>query len=292
MSRLTALIAVLLPLPALAEAPKVVTDIAPVHSLVAMVMQGTGAPTLLIDPGTDPHHIHLRPSQARAAADADLFVWIGPDLSPGLERLAEAAGAELRLADGDDPDGHEDDHADDHGHDHSDPHGWLNPDTAAGWLTDIATTLAALDPANADTYARNARAGRDRITQVAADIDARLDGIEDRQVVVYHDAYGAFAERFDLTIAGAVLDSHAARPGLRHLSNLNDALTSGHLHCVLTEPGADPDLVANVTEGAIVTIAQADPLGASAKPGAGLYPQLLKDMGQAVELCLTQRTGG
>jgi zinc transport system substrate-binding protein len=132
-----------------AEVPRVATDIAPVHSLVSMVMQGAGSPDLIIPPGASPHSYAMRPSEARAVAKADLVVWVGPSLAPWLEEPMSslAQGAErLTLQDvegirlltnrsgvafeahghgdhegHDDHDGH-DDHAehDDHeGHDHS-----------------------------------------------------------------------------------------------------------------------------------------------------------------------------
>jgi zinc transport system substrate-binding protein len=71
-----------------AEAPLVVTDIPPVHSLVAQVMGEVGAPVLLLDPGADPHDFQLRPSQAQAVAGAGLIVWMGPQMSPWLDRAA------------------------------------------------------------------------------------------------------------------------------------------------------------------------------------------------------------
>lgn len=39
---------------AVAEVPKVVTDIAPVHALVSQVMGDLGQPDLLVDPGNSP----------------------------------------------------------------------------------------------------------------------------------------------------------------------------------------------------------------------------------------------
>ena len=50
-------------MPAVA-APKVVVSVAPVHSLVARVMQGAGTPHLLLPPGASPHDHALRPSDA------------------------------------------------------------------------------------------------------------------------------------------------------------------------------------------------------------------------------------
>lgn len=79
-------------LPALAEVPKVVTDIHPVHALVAQVMGDLGTPELLLERGASEHDFQLRPSQAASLADADLVVWIGPELTPWLDRALDGIG--------------------------------------------------------------------------------------------------------------------------------------------------------------------------------------------------------
>lgn len=75
--------------------PRVATDIPPVHSLVARVMQGIGEPALILPPGVSPHGHAMRPSEAAALAEAELVVWVGPTLTPWLGRalssLAEGA---------------------------------------------------------------------------------------------------------------------------------------------------------------------------------------------------------
>lgn len=76
---------VLLAAPALAESPRVAVDIAPVHSLVARVMDGVGEPALIVALGASPHEYSLRPSEAAAMQEADVVIWIGPDLTPWLE---------------------------------------------------------------------------------------------------------------------------------------------------------------------------------------------------------------
>ncbi len=77
-----------------ADAPRVATDIAPIHSLVAQVMEGVGTPDLLMQPGVSPHGYSLRPSEARALQDADLVVWIGPKLTPSLKKTIESLAAD------------------------------------------------------------------------------------------------------------------------------------------------------------------------------------------------------
>ncbi len=88
----SALASVAFSLPALAEVPKVVTDIHPVHALVAQVMGDLGSPSLLLERGASEHDFQLRPSQAADLAEADLVVWIGPELTPWLDRALDGIG--------------------------------------------------------------------------------------------------------------------------------------------------------------------------------------------------------
>lgn len=118
-----------------AEVPRVLTDIPVVHSLAAQVMGDLGTPELLLDRGADPHSFQLRPTQAQALARADILFWIGPELTPWLDRaiagvglrgeaveLLEVEGVTLRsYAHGHSHDEHGADHDhgdDDHDHDH------------------------------------------------------------------------------------------------------------------------------------------------------------------------------
>jgi len=82
-----------------AEVPRVATDIAPVHSLVAAVMDGAGAPDLIIAPGASPHGYAMRPSEARNLAAADLVIWVGPGLTPWLaDPLESLAGDAVHMS--------------------------------------------------------------------------------------------------------------------------------------------------------------------------------------------------
>ena len=127
---------------AMADVPNVAVDIAPVHSLVAQVMDGVGTPDLVLPPGASPHAYNMRPSEAAALQNADVVIWMGEDLAPwmegAVETLAEGA-AVLTLLEAEETtllefresalfekhshgdDDHDHDHGDEHaeeGHDH------------------------------------------------------------------------------------------------------------------------------------------------------------------------------
>ena len=83
MRRLIALLAALAA-GAASAAPRVATDIAPIHSIAARVMAGVATPELIVPPGASEHDYALRPSEAALLQDADLVVWVGPTLTPWL----------------------------------------------------------------------------------------------------------------------------------------------------------------------------------------------------------------
>lgn len=122
---ITSVLASQLATAAMAEVPLVVTDIPPVHSLVAMVMGDLGQPVLLLDQGGDAHDFQLRPSQAGAIADAGLVVWIGPEMSPWLDHVIDGGGTTaavlgLLAAEGTYRQGYGEEAGGDHeGHDHA-----------------------------------------------------------------------------------------------------------------------------------------------------------------------------
>lgn len=314
---ITSVLASQLATAAMAEVPLVVTDIPPVHSLVAMVMGDLGQPVLLLDQGGDAHDFQLRPSQAGAIADAGLVVWIGPEMSPWLDHVIDGGGTTAAVLGllaaegtyrqgygeeaGGDHEGHdhaaEDEHdhaaeeAGDHeGHDHSgiDPHAWLDPHNAKAWVGLIAAELGRIDPANAATYAANAVAAAERIGALEAEVSATLAPVRDRPFVVFHEAYGYFAGHFGLTIAGAVAEGDAASPGAARLRELQ-AAAEGRALCVFPEANHDPALPAQLAEATGTRLGGTlDPEGSGLEPGAGLYPALLTGLAQTLTECLSQ----
>ena len=276
--------------PALAEVPAVVTDIAPVHSLVAMVMGDLGTPVLLLDQGADPHDFQLRPSQAQAVAGAGLVVWIGPAMSPWLDRALDGTGtaaAQLTLLTAPGTatrtySGAGENHADDS----LDPHAWLDPHNAQTWLGLIATELARLDPTNAATYAANADAAQARIAALDSDIATRLAPVKDRPFLVFHNAFGYFIAQYGLTLAGAIAPGDATSPGAARLRDLT-AKAAGTV-CIFPEVNHDADLAAQMAEASGARLAPPlDPEGVSLTPGPDLYAGLMTGLSEALVTCLS-----
>ncbi len=287
-----------------AEVPRVVTDVPPVQSLVAMVMGDLGSPDLLVDKGADAHSFQLRPSQAASLSDADLIIWMGPEMTPWLERTLqglETKAAQIELLDA--PGTETRSYADDatHGHDAAaqgedaldqeshDPHAWLDPQNATSWLDVIAAKLSELDPANAATYGANAKTGAAQIAAVEAEINALLDPVKAKPFVVYHDAYGYFTAHFGLTVAGEIAIGDATSPSAAKLAELRATLVAGSAACIFPEANHDPKLLTQITEGTPTSIGGVlDPEGANLPPGPALYPDLMRALAATLADCLAK----
>lgn len=301
-----AFITTLLSSPAIAEVPKVVTDLPAVQSLAAQVMAGVGTPVILLDKGSDAHHFQLKPSQAKALSQADLVFWIGPEMTPWLERaiegiglsgenveLIETEGTHTRMFDEAHHHEGEAEHAeadsDGHMHEGLDPHAWLDPANARLWVGVMADELAKADPEHAATYTENAAAARASIDATEAKVRAILAPVGDAPVVVFHQAYGYFADAFEVNVAGAIALGDAAAPGAARLAAIQQKLTDEGVVCIFPEPQHDPAWVATVVGDSGVRIgAPLDPSGTTLTYGPGLYDALLSGIAQNIADCVTQ----
>ena len=290
---------------AFADVPKVAVDIAPVHSLVARVMNGVGKPELMIPAGASPHDYQLRPSEAKAIQDANLIFWMGEDLTPWLEKalssladgtptstLLEVDGIKLldfregALFEAHDHDDH-DDHDDHEGHAHGehDPHAWLSPTIAKVWLNEIASKLSAIDPDNAGSYFANATSAKQDLDTLSIEINKILDPIRDKKYVVFHDAYQYFEKDFGISASGAISLGDASDPSPARLAEVRKRVVDESVQCVLAEPQYNSGLVAAVVEGTDAKTAVIDPLGVGLDTGPSLYETLIRNLATNLAKC-------
>lgn len=309
-----------------ADVPNVVADIAPVHSLVSMVMKGVGEPKLLIPQNASPHHYAMRPSEAKALQEANLVVYLGHDMSPWLEPLFETVAAsadplDLSEVDGvlqlsyrggpvfgekeghddhDDHEGHDhekeghDDHDDHegrddhahHDHDGNDPHMWLDPANALVWLDAIASELGHIDPENAARYRANAKTAKEEISHETHHIEDHLKSVQGKGFLVFHDAYQYFENRFGIFATGSISLGDASKPSPKRLQQLKHHFEEEGIHCVLSEPQYSSKLINSVFGGFKPHIGVVDPIGVDLELGSGLYLELLENIAVGIAQCV------
>lgn len=279
--------------PALAEAPRVVVTIKPVHALVAAVMAGLGRPGLLIEGAASPHGYALRPSDARALSAAQLVIWVGPELERFLERplaslaagarvvtLIEAPGLELLASGGE--------QAGENGHQagRHDPHIWLDPDNAAAIAAVAAAALSGLDPANRAAYEANRAALTARIVALDGELRARLAPLSRVPFLVAHDGYRYFTRHFGLNGVAALAPLPGRPPGARRLAELGRLIERLGVPCLLGEPQFEPAVAKTLIRDRGLRTATLDALGAALAAGPEAWFELMRANSRALIACL------
>jgi zinc transport system substrate-binding protein len=291
-----------------ADVPDVVASIAPIHSLVASVMEGVGEPELLIPAEVSEHDYALKPSDVRKIAGADLVVWVGESLESYLVKPLETEGVpdlELLEAPGVDPhpygkaeergeetealveEGHGGEDEEEHEHLGLDPHIWLDPVRAQAIVNAVAEKLAEIDPENADRYRANAAETAADLAALDAEIRQRLLPLAGKPFITFHDGYSYFVARYGLNQVGELAVHPESRPGAATVRALRDTIASEGVACAFAEPQFDPGALQALAGDARMTIGALDALGAGIEPGSTLYPALLRKNAEAAEQCLS-----
>ena len=281
----------------------VVASIAPVHSLVAKVMAGVGEPRLLVVGGLSPHTYALKPSDARALANARAVFWIGPELERFLEkplaalagdvgvvRLGKAVGVRVLAARkagawAEAAHGHGQKHAHDD-RDEVDAHLWLDPSNAARMVDAVVAALSRTDAANAGRYRANGETTLAALRGLETEIRTTLKPVAGIPYLVFHDAFQYFEARFGLAALGAVAVSAERSPGARRIAELRQRIRGQGAVCMFTQPQFEPALAKTLTEGTGARIGVLDDLGAGLDPGPGLYDELLRSLARSLVGCL------
>jgi zinc transport system substrate-binding protein len=295
-----------------AQSPRVVVSIAPVHALVAGVMEGVGKPELLVPGGASPHVYSLKPSQARALSKARMVIRVSSQLETFLERaigtlavkatvvtLTRVKGMTLyeprhgglweqHNENGDGAKNHEDHAHEQHEHEGRDPHIWLDPNNAKRIVDAVAMTLQKTYPEHAEIFTANAEKIATKLDELDHDLSVATKPLRGKPYIVFHDAYRYFEERYKLTPAGAITISPDRPAGARRLSEIHARIKSQAVTCVFVEPQFQPKLVQTLISGTGVRTGTLDTIGAGLKPAPELYFKLMNNLASSMAACLNE----
>jgi zinc transport system substrate-binding protein len=292
------------PLHAVAEPPRVLVSIAPLHSLVAQVMEGVAEPELVYQASQSPHSSAMTPRQLKAVIEADLLFWIGPELETALARLLPRLSEGSRAFELHDYDAGMQllpmrdnlftasgaDHGHDHDHGDLDPHIWLSTGNARVFVDFVATRLTELDPQNRVSYQSNANDTRARLTALANTLEERLSLSRNTPYIVFHDGFQYFDEDQNLNGLGALVLNPDIPPGPRTVSRLRNLAAPLDRVCLFQEPQFSERWLSPLADGLDkATLGVIDPLGSLSEPGPGLYADMMVRLADDLAACLGEQ---
>ncbi|WP_020208659.1 zinc ABC transporter substrate-binding protein [Gilvimarinus chinensis] len=274
-----------------AEPLEVLASIKPLALIASELVAPDDRVSALLPPGVSPHAYAMRVSDRRALDQADVIVWVGPELESFLQKMLQSkSGQSLAAAEVTGvvwPEPRDEAHHHDHGHDHKherDMHLWLNPVNAAAIAEALASRLAHLRPAKADFYRQRLVELATNLSELDHSLATQLQPVQDRGFAVYHDGYGHFVSRYQLTQVDFVTQTPEQSPGARHLYHLQEHLQQAAT-CLFVEPYADSQALSNMAQQLGLAVSTLDPLASAEHLDS--YSALMQEMGNTFSACLT-----
>lgn len=132
------------------------------------------------------------------------------------------------------------------------PHLWMDPELARAYVRKIRDALVARDPAGRATYVANAAAYDASLVALEREIAARIKTIppESRAMIVFHNAWQYYDDRFGLRTVGVLELSPGQEPNPQYIAKLISLAKAQHVRAVFAEPEYSPKLVRTLAESA------------------------------------------
>lgn len=254
------------------QKPQVVSTSTILTDLATTIAGDSVQITGILKPGADPHTYEPVPSDTAAMEKANLILYNGYNLEPGLIRLMKAAGANARqVAIGEVVPSLQ---LEKEGQKVPDPHVWGNVQNVAKMAAAIRDELIKLVPNDREKFTQNA----DRLI---ADLN-RLDGwikqqiqtipASNRRLVTTHDAFQYYGNAYGLTIAGTLIGiSTEEQPSAQTVQKLVQSIKASRVPAIFAETTINPALIQTVAQEAGVKLAPqqlySDSIGAPGSPG-------------------------
>ncbi|WP_090115755.1 metal ABC transporter substrate-binding protein [Cohnella sp. OV330] len=238
----------------------VVTTFYPMYEFSRQVAGDLANVVALIPAGAEPHDWEPSAQDMAKVKDADVFVyngivegWVDAALSSASsdKRVVVRASEGLTTLEGaaEEEEGEE---AHEHGHtggEHAeDPHVWLDPGLAQREVAAIEAAFEKADPANKDTYKKNADA---YIAELKALDEAYREGLKDVktiQFVTQHAAFGYLAHAYGLEQVPIAGLSPEQEPSPGKMAEIVEFAKAHQVKTIFFETLVDPQVARTVAD--------------------------------------------
>ncbi|MBD2346791.1 metal ABC transporter substrate-binding protein [Anabaena subtropica] len=229
--------------------------------------------TGILKPGTDPHVYEPVPADSRVLEKADLILYNGYNLEPGLIKLMNAAGGNARkLAVGEVVKPLQLDKG--QGEVVPDPHVWGSAENAATMVNAIRDGLIELSPKDREKYTQRALELTGELKQLHSWINQQIQTIppNNRQLVTTHDAFQYYGRAYGIAIAGTLIGiSTEEQPSAQTVKRLVDSIKKIGVPAIFAETTINPALIKTVAQEAGIKLASnelySDSIGAKGSDG-------------------------
>jgi manganese/iron transport system substrate-binding protein len=209
----------------------------------------------ILKPGADPHVYEPVPADSIALEEADLILYNGYNLEPGLIKLMNSAGANAKkFAVGEVVQPLDFNYK---GRKEPDPHVWGNAKNAIAMVNAIRDQLIALSPEDKQEFTDNAAQLTDELKQLDTWISQQIQTIpqNQRKLITTHDAFQYYSRAYGIPVAGTLIGiSTEEQPSAQTVKSLSDSVKQTGVKSIFAETTINPALIKTVAEEAGVKL--------------------------------------
>ena len=263
------------------QKPKVISTSTIIADLTARVGGEEIDHQDILKPGDDPHVYEPVPADSVALEKADLILYNGYNLEPGLIKMINSTGIKAKkVAVGE---AIKPLQLEKEGQKVPDPHVWGSAKNGIIMVEKIRDQLIELSPEDKEIFTENAAQLIRELENLDRWITAAIKTIppSQRQLVTTHDAFQYYAHAYGLKVAGTLIGiSTEEQPSAQTVKNLADAIKNLRVAAIFAETTINPALITTVAEEAGVKLAPqqlySDSIGAVGTRGDS-YVKMLRE---------------
>jgi zinc transport system substrate-binding protein len=245
---------------------KVAVTIYPFYDAVQAISGGLVDVVVIVPPGSSPHTYSLTPQDIKNLEGVSVIFENNFGLEEFLKPVMSLLNA--RVVNVSEPlkdvvEKHE-----------GNPHLWLNPEYFIKQSEVIKNTLIEIDPAHKDAYEKNFETYKREILTKASELKEKLNTLQNRNVITFHDAFPYFAEYFGLNILASIEPDPNKMPTPKQIIEIENLIKKYNVKVVFKEPELSSDIYKSIVEDTGVKVIDLMPLGDGEK--IKTYIELMK----------------
>ncbi|MGL6104742.1 metal ABC transporter substrate-binding protein [Romboutsia sp.] len=176
------------------------------------------------------HDYSITTGEMKNLEDSDIFIINGANMESFMDKVIKQnknlkvieASKGIKLIKGE--------------NDELNPHVWLSISNAIKEVKNIEEKLIEYDPKNKEKYTENAKEYIDKLQNEKEKMHKELEGLENRDIVTFHEAFPYFAEEFNLNIVGVIEREPGSQPSAKELQQSIEIVKKLKVKALFVEP--------------------------------------------------------
>jgi zinc transport system substrate-binding protein len=234
----------------------VAVSILPQQSFVEQIAGDLAHVVVMVPPGQSPSTYEPTTQQLQQLSRSSVFFTIGVPFEQSFIPLLEQNLPELRIVETDantakrrfltSHSHDEDEHEDEEELGSVDPHSWMSPIAVIDQIDIMTDHLVSLDPEHESLYRENAAAFTKELTDLDRELASLLKPITGETLLVYHPAFGYFADRYGLI--QKAIEVGGKEPTPRELEELVRQAKQEEVSLIFVQPEFDANSAQTIAE--------------------------------------------